>query len=114
MTDHAIRLLPTDPRDMVPSSVRWAYAVIEAVRLVPVAQMRRTSRPSLQAVIWVLAAASDYENRIPRDHTAELLAREAGVGARVWDKRTAWLREHGWLQHGLGGQWDGWVLATPR
>jgi hypothetical protein len=97
---------------MVPSAVRWAYAVQAAVRDVPLAQMRRTSRLSLLAVVWVLAAAADFEDRIPADHTAELLAGEAGVGARVWDKRTAWLREHGWLQHGPGGQWDGWELTS--
>lgn len=108
-----VRLLPSDPRDMVPSAVRWAYTVQAAIRDVPLAAMRRTSRPSLHAVVWVLAAAADFDDRIPADHTAELLAREAGVGERTWQKRTAWLRGCGWLQHGPGGQWDGWVLAVP-
>lgn len=98
---------------MVPSAVRWAYAVEAAVRDVPLASMPRMSRPSLRAVVWVLAAAADFDDRIPNDHTAQLLAREAGVGDRTWQKRTAWLRQGGWLQHGPGGQWNGWVLAVP-
>ncbi|WP_432522790.1 hypothetical protein [Kineococcus sp. SYSU DK006] len=108
-----VRLLPTDPRDMVPSAVRWARAVIATIRTIPRAQLPSPSRTSLQAVVWVLAAAADYENRIPADHTAAMLAREAGVGDRVWQKRTAWLRERGWLIHGPGGQSDGWQLSTP-
>ena len=61
----------------------------------------------------MLAAAADFDDRIPCDHTAAVLAREAGVGDRVWQKRTAWLRERGWLQHGPGGPHDGWVLCSP-
>nr|WP_240897586.1 hypothetical protein [Kineococcus vitellinus] len=105
--------MTSDPRDMVPSAVWWAYAVTDAVRVVPAAQLMRPARESLLAVTWVLAAAADFENRIPGDHTARMLAREAGVGDRVWQKRTAWLREHGWLQHGPGGPHDGWQLRTP-
>lgn len=108
-----VPLLPTDPRDMVPSAVCWARAVHDAVRTVPKRQLMRPARTSLSAVVWVLAAAADYEEHIPVDHTAAMLAREAGVGDRVWQKRTAWLREHGWLGHGPGGQWDGWVLCSP-
>lgn len=108
-----VRLLPTDPRDMVPSAARWARAIRTLIRTIPRAQLQAPSRTSLQAVVWVLAAAADYENRIPADHTAAVLAREAGVGDRVWQKRTAWLRERGWLTHGPGGQSDGWQLSTP-
>ncbi len=113
LSEHRVRLLPGDPRDMVPSAVRWARTVLRAVADVPAAVLQRPSRTSLTAVIWVLAAAADYEDRIPADHTAALLAGEAGVGARVWQKRTAWLRQHGWLQHGSGGPHDGWQLTTP-
>ena len=108
-----VRLLPTDSRDMVPSAVRWARTVHATIRTIPRAQLPAPSRSSLQAVVWVLAAAADYENRIPADHTAAVLAQEAGVGARVWQKRTAWLRERDWLVHGPGGQSDGWQLSTP-
>ncbi|WP_380162631.1 hypothetical protein [Kineococcus sp. R86509] len=108
-----MRLLPTDPRDMVPSAVRWARALHATIRTIPRAQLPRPSRTSLQAVVWVLAAAADYDNHIPPDHTAALLAREAGVGDRVWQKRTAWLRERSWLTHGSGGPSDGWQLSTP-
>lgn len=105
-----VRFLPTDPRDMVPSAVRWAYAVQDAVRLIPAAVLPRPSRTSLVAVTWVLAAAADFDDRIPADHTAVMLAREAGVGDRVWQKRSSWLRREGWLQHGRGGPSDGWLL----
>lgn len=108
-----VRLLPTDPRDMVPSAVRWARTVRASIRTIPRARLPLPSRTSLQAVVWVLAAAADYDNHIPRDHTAAVLAREAGVGDRVWQKRTAWLRERGWLLHGPGGPSDGWQLSTP-
>ena len=113
LTPAWIKRLPSDPRDMVPSAVRWAYAVTHAVRVVPAAQLMRPARVSLARVVWVLAAAADFEDRIPGDHTARMLAREAGVGDRVWQKRTAWLREHGWLQHGPAGAHDGWQLRTP-
>lgn len=112
-TDTRVRLLPNDPRDMVPSAVRWARAVVAAVRAVPRAQLPAPSRTSLLAVTWVLAAAADFDDRISPDHTAGMLAREAGVGDRVWQKRTAWLRGRGWLRHGPGGPHDGWVLAVP-
>jgi len=102
--DLAVRLLPTDPRDMVPSTVAWAQAVEEDVDTVLDTEIRRAYRVSLTAVIWVLAAAADYQNRIPPDHTAKMLAREAGVGDRVWQKRSAWLRARGWLEHGPGGR----------
>ncbi|WP_432563986.1 hypothetical protein [Kineococcus sp. SYSU DK003] len=108
-----VRLLPSDPRDMVPSAVRWARALQATIRTIPRAQLPAPSRMSLQAVAWVLAAAADYENRIPADLTAAVLAREAGVGDRVWQKRTAWLREKGWLGHGPGGLRDGWQLSAP-
>ena len=108
-----VRLLPTDPRDMVPSAVRWAQTVLTAVQAVPAGQLKRPARASLTAVVWVLAAAADYADAIPGDHTAALLAREVGVGARVWQKRTAWLREHGWLAHRAGGMHDGWQLRVP-
>ena len=110
-TEH-VRLLPTDSRDMVPSAVRWAHAVHTAIRTVPRAQLPAPSRTSLQAVVWVLAAAADYEDCIPSDHTAAMLAREAEVGDRVWQERTAWLRASGWLIHGPGGPQDGWQLAV--
>jgi len=48
-------------------------------------------------VVWTLAAAADFDNAVSPDLLAPVLAREAGVGDRVWQKRTAWLREHGWL-----------------
>ncbi|WP_432519885.1 hypothetical protein [Kineococcus sp. SYSU DK006] len=108
-----VRLLPTDPRDMVPSAVRWAQAVRSAVERVPGRQMHQPARESLAAVTWVLAAAADYESRIPADHTATVLTREAGVGARVWQKRTAWLREHHWLEHDAAGVHTGWRLRSP-
>jgi hypothetical protein len=79
-----VRLLPTDPRDMVPSAMRWARTLHATIRSVPRAQLPAPSRTSLQAVVWVLAAAADYDNHIPPDHTAAILAREAGVGDRVW------------------------------
>ncbi|WP_380177001.1 hypothetical protein ACFEMC_23300 (plasmid) [Kineococcus sp. DHX-1] len=60
----------------------------------------------------MLAAAADFDDRILPDHTAALLAGEAGVGDRVWQRRTAWLRTRGWLTHGPGGQSDGWQLST--
>ncbi|ABS03820.1 hypothetical protein Krad_2340 [Kineococcus radiotolerans SRS30216 = ATCC BAA-149] len=34
-------------------------------------------------MVWGLAAAADFEDCITADHTAALLAREAGVGDRV-------------------------------
>lgn len=102
-----VRLLPTEPRDMVPSAVRWARAVLSDVAAVPRSVMPQPSRSSLTAVVWVLAAAADFEDRIPADHTAAMLAAEAGVGSRVWQKRSAWLREHGWLAHGDAGVRDG-------
>jgi hypothetical protein len=33
-----VRMLPTDPRDMVPSAVRWARAILATVRAIPRAQ----------------------------------------------------------------------------
>ncbi|WP_380161939.1 hypothetical protein [Kineococcus sp. R86509] len=108
-----VRLLPTDPRDMVPSAVRWARTVHASIRTIPRARLPLPSRTSLQAVVWVLAAAADYDNHIPPDHTAAVLAREAGVGDRVWQKRTAWLRERSWLLHGPSGPSDGWQLSAP-
>ena len=41
-----------------------------------------------------------------------MLACEVGVGDRVWQKRTALLRQWGWLQHGAGGPHDGWRLTA--
>ena len=113
MTEQVVRILPTDPRDMLPSAVRWAYTVVDAVRQVPAAVMPRPSRASLVAATWVLAAAADFDDRIPTDHTAGILAREAGVGNRVFQKRAALLRQWRWLQHGPGGPQDGWALAVP-
>lgn len=75
-----MRLLPQDPRDMVSSAVRMARAVLADVAQVPRAVMLRPARESMTAVVWVLAAAADFENRISPDHRAALLAREAGVG----------------------------------
>ncbi|WP_432507669.1 hypothetical protein [Kineococcus arenarius] len=108
-----VRLLPTQACDMVPSAVRWAQAVHTALKAVPRQEMLRPARESLSAVTWVLAAAADFEDRIPPAFTAEVLAREAGVGARVWQKRTAWLREHGWLEHAGAHAWSGWQLRSP-
>ena len=112
MTGTPVRVLPTDPRGMVPSALRWAHSVHAAIHPIPRAQLPMPSRTSLQAVVWVLAAAADFEDCIPADHTAALLAREAGVGDRVWQKRTAWLRAGGWLVHGPGGTQDGWQLMA--
>ena len=70
-----VRLLPQDPRDMVPSAVRWARAVLADIAQVPRKVMQRPARESLSAVVWVLAAAADFEDRISPDHTAALLAR---------------------------------------
>jgi len=115
VTAAPVRLLPTDPRDMVPSAVAWAEAVVRDIDTVATTDLIPFYRGSLLAVVWVLAAASDYQDRIPADHTARMLAAEAGVGDRVWQKRSAWLRARGWLEHGPGGrQSDGWQLRTPR
>ena len=108
-----VRLLPQDPRDMVPSAVRWARAVLADIAQVPRKVMQRPARTSMTAVVWVLAAAADFDDRIPPDHTAARLASEAEVGTRVWQKRTAWLRTRGWLTHGPSGRSDGWQLSTP-
>lgn len=105
-------MLPNGPRDTVPGAVRWAYAVQAVVQTVPARELMRPARISLIAVVWVLAAAADVDLRISAGRTAAVLAREAGVGDRVWQKRTAWLRERGWLRHGAGGQWDGWQLVA--
>lgn len=105
-----VRRLPTDQRDMAPCAVMWAKTVLKAVRAVPRVQMHRQSRQSLTAVVWTLAAAADFDNAVSPDLLAPVLAREAGVGDRVWQKRTAWLREHGWLGHGAKGVQDGWRL----
>jgi len=100
---------------MVPSAVAWARTVEKDIDTVPAIERLPRFRGSLTAVVWVLAAAADYEDRIPADHTARMLAGEAGVGDRVWQKRSAWLRARGWLEHGPGGrQSDGWQLRTPR
>ncbi|MCI2238099.1 hypothetical protein MN205_06290 [Kineococcus sp. TRM81007] len=107
------RLLPSEARDMVPSAVRWAQAVHTAVGAVPRQVMLRPARESMSAIVWALAAAADFEDRIPPTFTAAVLAREAGVGARVWQKRTAWLREHGWLEHDGDHAWSGWRLRMP-
>jgi len=99
---------------MVPSAVAWARAVADDIDTVPATELLPAFRGSLLAVVWVLAAAADYEDRIPADHTARMLAGEAGVGDRVWQKRNAWLRGRGWLEHGPGGrQCDGWQLRRP-
>lgn len=74
---------------MVPSAVRWARAVGAAVWVIPRVQLPRPSRTSLLTVTWVLAAAADFDDRIPPDHTAAVLTREVGVGDRVWQKYTA-------------------------
>ncbi len=108
-----VRLLPTEARDMVPSAVRWAQAVHTALKAVPSQVMLRPARRSPSAVVWVLAAAADFEDRIPASFTAAVLAREAGVGTRVWQQRTAWLRQHGWLEHDGGHHRSGWRLRTP-
>lgn len=107
-----VRCLPTDQRDMAPCAVIWAKTVLKALRQLPRAQMRRPSRESLTAVVWTLAAAADFDNEVSRDFLAPVLAQEAGVGDRVWQKRTAWLREHGWVEHGDRGTHDGWRLRT--
>lgn len=104
--------LPTDQRDMTPSAVVWAKTVLKALRGVPRERMHRQSRQSLTAVVWTLAAAADFDNAVSADFLAPVLAREAGVGDRVWQKRSAWLREHGWLEHGEKGAKDGWRLRT--
>ncbi len=108
-----VRLLPIEARDMVPSAVRWARAVHTAVAAVPRQVILRPARESMSAIVWVLAAAADYEDRIPPAFTAAVLAREAGVGARVWQKRTAWLRQHGWLEHDGQHEHSGWRLRAP-
>ncbi|WP_281260560.1 hypothetical protein [Kineococcus rhizosphaerae] len=41
MSAQPVRLLPTDPRDMVPSAVRWAYAVQAAISDAPLAVTHR-------------------------------------------------------------------------
>jgi hypothetical protein len=79
-----VRLLPTDERDMTPSAVLWAKIVLKALRAFPRAQMYRPARESLTAVVWTLAAAADFNNTISADLRATVLAREAGVGDRVW------------------------------
>lgn len=111
--DPEVRLLPTDHRDMTPPAVAWARTVLAAVRAVPRAKLPAPSRSSLERVVWTLAAAGDWTATISAEFSAAVLAREAGVGARVWQKRTAWLRQHGYLQHGRGGPRDGWQLTTP-
>jgi len=113
--DAAVRLLPTHPRAVVPSAVAWAKAVEGDVDTVPATEIVPAYRDSLTLVIWVLAAAADYQDRIPADDTAAMLAAEAGVGARTWQKRTAWLSIRGWLEHGPGGrQTDGWQLRLAE
>lgn len=105
--------LPQDPRVLAPSAVRWARAVLADVTGVPRAVLQRPAVESMTAVVWALAAAADVEGRTPAALTAGLSAQDAGVGDRVWQKRTAWLRAHGWLLHGPEGQRDGWLLVAP-
>ncbi|NAZ82925.1 hypothetical protein GTR02_13980 [Kineococcus sp. R8] len=105
--------LPQAPRAMAPSAVRWGQAVLADVTEVPRAVLQRPAVESMTAVVWALAAAADAEGRTSAALTAGLLAQEAGVGDRVWQKRTAWLRARGWLLHGPGGQRDGWLLVAP-
>ena len=64
-------------------------------------------------MVWTPAAAAGWLCTIPGEFTATVLAAEAGVGVRVWQKRTAWLRGHGFLVHGRLGPRDGWQLVTP-
>lgn len=109
-----VKLLPTDPRDMTPPAVTWARSVLAVVRTVPRAKLPAPSRASLTTVVWTLAGAADWLCTIPDDFNASVLAGEAGVGDRVWQKRTAWLRQHGFLQHGRRGLLDGWQLTTPE
>jgi len=109
-----INRLPRDPRDMVPSAVAWARRVEQGLDTVPATELLPGYRGSLLAVVWVLAAAADFQDRIPADHTAGMLAGQAGIGSRVWQKRSAWLRARGWLVHGPGGrQSDDWQLREP-
>ncbi|WP_432521485.1 hypothetical protein [Kineococcus sp. SYSU DK006] len=112
-TDTGVRLLPTDPRDMTPTAVAWARSVLTVVCTIPRAELPAPSRTSLTAVVWTLAGAADWLCTVPGDYTAAVLAREAEVGDRVWQKRTAWLRQHGFLQHGRRGARDGWQLVPP-
>ena len=109
-----VKLLPTDPRDMPPPAVAWARSVLAAVRTVPRAELPAPSQASLTAVDWTLAAAADWLCTVPGEFSAAILAGEAGVGDRVWQKRTAWLRQHGFLQHGRHGHLDGWQLVAPE
>jgi len=109
-----VRRLPIDQRDMVPSAVVWAKTVLATLRAVPRERMHRQSRQSLTAVVWTLAAAADFDGAVSPDLLAPVLAREAGVGDRVWQKRTAWLREYGWLEHGQKGAKDGWRLRVAE
>lgn len=91
----------------------WVVSVEAAVRVVPREQFRAQARESMSAVVGALAAAADAEGRVAAGRTATHLARDAGVGDRVWQKRTQWLRENGWLRRGPGGLKDGWLLCTP-
>ncbi|GAB3454053.1 hypothetical protein GCM10027519_07570 [Kineococcus endophyticus] len=91
----------------------WVVSVEAAVRVVPREQFRTPARESMSAVARALAAAADAQGRVAAGRTAIHLARDAGVGDRVWQKRTQWLRENGWLRRGPGGLKDGWLLCTP-
>jgi hypothetical protein len=104
---------PQDPCVLAPSALQWARAVLADVTGVPRAVLQRPAVETMTAVVWALAAAADSDGRTPAVLTAALLAREAGVGDRVWQKRTAWLRARGWLLHGPGGKRDGWLLIAP-
>lgn len=91
----------------------WVVSVEAAVRVIPRAQLKVQARESMSAVVVALAAAADDDGRIAPGRSAVHLARDAGVGDRTYQKRTAWLRENGWLRRGPGGPRDGWVLVAP-
>lgn len=96
------------------AATRWIISVEAAVRAVPRAQLQAPARESMAAVASALGAAADAEGRVAAGRTAAHLARDAGVGDRVWQKRTQWLRENGWLRRGPGGPTDGWLLCSPE
>jgi len=106
---------------MVPTAVDvdvdvgMGEVVVEDTDTVPAAGLAPMYWRALAAVVWVLAAAADYAERIPTDHTMEMLVCEAAAGAWTRRKRSAWPCAREWLEHGCGGrQSNGWRPRTPR
>jgi hypothetical protein len=81
--------LLADPRRMRPCTVRWAYTVTDALRLLSAAQVPDPGRTSLITLVWTLAAAADDEHVVP-DHA-------------IRHPHTVWLHQHGWLTCGACG-----------